>query len=80
MANTCKVSRVYELRFPQFPAVSRLNGWPGIAGARPPRLVRKPWGQNVLQDQENVPGPSPRGGLSRRCGVGSVLLLDNHML
>src|SRR5262249_44435900 len=32
------------------------------------------------QDQENVPGPSPRGGLSTRCGVGHMSLYNHHII
>src|ERR1700719_4118823 len=54
------------------PAVYRGPRPPGNAGAG---SAARTTGQKTLPgtaglDQENVPGPSPRGGLSTRCGVG----------
>src|SRR3954468_15156901 len=56
----------------QVPAVYRGPRPPGNAGAGP---AARTTGQETPprtagQDQENVPGPSPRGGLSTRCRVG----------
>jgi hypothetical protein len=55
-------------------ATGQCRGW--ISGAHD--------GQEALagtagQDQENVPGPSPRGGSSTRCGVGHVSLQSHHI-
>ena len=55
----------------QAPAVYRGPRPPGNAGAG---SAARTTGQKTPpgtagQDQENVPGPSPRGGLSTRCGA-----------
>src|SRR3954454_7903567 len=60
----------------QAPAVYRGPRPPGNAGAG---SAARATGQETPpeaagQDQEKVPGPSPRGGLSTRCGVGRISL------
>src|SRR3954452_15578434 len=61
----------------QVPAVYRGPRPPGNAGAGSAArtMGQKTPPRTAVQDQENVPGPSPRGGLSTRCRVGLMPLL-----
>jgi hypothetical protein len=66
----------------QVPTVYRGPRPPGNAGAG---SAARTTGQETPpgtagQDQENVPGSSPRGGLLTRCGVGLMPLYSHHII
>src|SRR5271166_2583796 len=66
----------------QAPAVYRGPRPPGNAGtgsAASTTGQKTPAG-TAGQDQETVPGPSPRGEWSTRCGVGRIALYSYHVM
>src|SRR5882762_11625151 len=66
----------------QAPAVYRGPRPPGNAGAgsAAPTTGQKTLPGTAGQDQEDVPGPAPRGGLSTRCGAGRIPLQNHHII